>query len=173
MCIKKISLGQITIYGAIFMVLAGSLMHFVYEWSGKNVFVGLISATNESVWEHSKLFILPLFVTALVEYKKLGSATKVLWAKFVQIVFMSLFITSFFYTYTGALGSGENLLVDIGSFMAAVVVGQYISYRILKVKKDPRVSVAVSAVLLVLVFASFVFFTFYPLQIPLFEVIKH
>lgn len=48
-------------------------------------------------------------------------------AKVVQFGFMSLFITAFFYTYTGALGVEEQVLVDIMSFVAAIAAGQYLS----------------------------------------------
>lgn len=34
--------------------IIGSLMHFVYDWSGKAIIVGIIAPTNESIWEHLK-----------------------------------------------------------------------------------------------------------------------
>ena len=36
------------------IVIAGTLLHFVYGWSGRNLLVGLVSPVNESVWEHTK-----------------------------------------------------------------------------------------------------------------------
>lgn len=40
------------IYGILFTAAAGTLLHFVYEWSGSAVIVGLFAPVNESVWEH-------------------------------------------------------------------------------------------------------------------------
>ena len=39
----------------IFAMILGSLLHFTYEWSNENSFVGSFSAINESTWEHLKL----------------------------------------------------------------------------------------------------------------------
>ena len=47
---------------AVATVLLGSLNHFIYEWSGENVVAGLLFATNESVWEHIKLALLPMLL---------------------------------------------------------------------------------------------------------------
>ena len=43
------------IIGAVFTIITGTLLHFVYEWSGESLFVGIFSPINESVWEHLKL----------------------------------------------------------------------------------------------------------------------
>lgn len=49
-----------TILGVIFTFLAGTLLHFTYEWSGNNFWVGLFSPVNESTWEHMKLLFFPM-----------------------------------------------------------------------------------------------------------------
>lgn len=33
----------------------GTLAHFAYEWSGKQLLAGAFCAVNESTWEHMKL----------------------------------------------------------------------------------------------------------------------
>lgn len=151
------------------MVFAGSLLHFTYALSGQNAFVGIFSAVNESVWEHSKLFILPLFLVGLIELRLVKDVAKVLWTKLIEFMFMSLFITAFFYTYTGALGVSEVLVVDIASFVIAVVVGQYISFKMLSSKNKAPVDKYISAALLTLIFAAFSYFTFNPPAYPIFE----
>lgn len=55
---KKSSLCP-TIVGILFVSVLGVLMHFVYEWSGSNRFVGLFAPINESTWEHMKLLFFP------------------------------------------------------------------------------------------------------------------
>lgn len=42
------------------LVILGSLLHFVYEWSGGNRFVAIFGAVNESYWEHIKIAFWPL-----------------------------------------------------------------------------------------------------------------
>jgi len=164
---KNISLKKIIVLGAIFMIVAGSLLHFTYEWSGFNPIVGVLSAATESVWEHSKLFLLPLAIMAVIEYMKVKNLQKILWTVLVQLVFMVGFITVFFYTYTGAFGF-ENVIIDIGSFMVAVVLGQMIALRMLQSKSKPPVGKYISAAALATIFFMFVVFTFNPPALPIF-----
>ena len=39
----------------IFISVIGTLLHFMYEWSGHNKVVSLFAAVNESTWEHIKI----------------------------------------------------------------------------------------------------------------------
>lgn len=50
-----------------YTVLLGSLLHFVYGWSGSNVFAAGFSAVNESTWEHMKLLFFPVFLLTLLQ----------------------------------------------------------------------------------------------------------
>ena len=36
----------------IFIAIVGTLLHFVYDWSGQNPAVGIIAPVSESTWEH-------------------------------------------------------------------------------------------------------------------------
>ena len=56
--IKKLNIT--IIIGILAVWVSGSLFHFVYDWTGKNTFVGLFFPTNESTWEHMKLAFLPM-----------------------------------------------------------------------------------------------------------------
>ena len=49
---------KIKLYSIIIFLLVcglGVLSHFLYDWSGQNKIVGIISSINESTWEHLKL----------------------------------------------------------------------------------------------------------------------
>jgi len=63
---KKIQ--KFEIIGAIFSILVGSLLHFVYKWSGSHPLVAIIAAVNESTWEHLKLGFWPLLFWGILEY---------------------------------------------------------------------------------------------------------
>ena len=47
------------IVGFIATGLFGTLLHFVYEWTGGNRVIAVFSAVNESTWEHMKLLFIP------------------------------------------------------------------------------------------------------------------
>ena len=53
--------------GLFVTLIFGNLLHFVYDWSGKNRIVAAFAATNESTWEHMKLLVIPWVVWSLVE----------------------------------------------------------------------------------------------------------
>ena len=44
----------------ILTLILGTLLHFLYEWTGYNYLVGFISPVNESTWEHLKLLFFPV-----------------------------------------------------------------------------------------------------------------
>ena len=55
------------IVGFIATGLFGTLLHFVYEWTGGNRVIAVFSAVNESTWEHMKLLFIPFLVFTVVE----------------------------------------------------------------------------------------------------------
>ena len=50
------------------LFIIGSLMHFVYEWSGESIIVGIFAPTNESIWEHLKMTFWPMLIWWIVGY---------------------------------------------------------------------------------------------------------
>ena len=155
--------------GIVFIIVLGSILHFTFEWSGHQAIVGVFSAVNESVWEHLKLGFWPAIVFALIEFKYLKKATNnFLFGKTVGIYLIPVIITVLFYSYTAILG--ESLLViDILTFVIAVIVGQLVSYRLLTGKTLPYNLDRVSVIALLLLSLAFVFFTFYPPRLAMFQ----
>ena len=62
------SFSKFQVFSTIFSLISGVLLHFAYEWSDNNTFVGLFSAVNESTWEHLKLVFFPSLIYFLFEY---------------------------------------------------------------------------------------------------------
>jgi len=155
--------------GIVFIIIFGSILHFTFEWSGSQALVGVFSAVNESVWEHFKLGFWPAVVFALIEFKYLKKSTNnFLFAKTVGIYLIPVVIMVIFYSYTAILGE-SILVIDILSFVVAVIVGQLVSYRLLTWKTLPYNLDKVSLIALILLGLAFVLFTFYPPQLPMFQ----
>jgi len=53
---------RVMILAAIVVFVLGTLAHFVYDWSGQNSFIGLLTPVNESTWEHMKLLFFPMLI---------------------------------------------------------------------------------------------------------------
>ena len=51
----------------IFIAIVGTLLHFVYDWSGQNPAVGIIAPVSESTWEHLKLLFMPALLFTLIQ----------------------------------------------------------------------------------------------------------
>ena len=52
---------RVTTWLAFPLVTIGTLLHFVYDWTGQRRWVALFAAVNESYWEHIKIAFWPLF----------------------------------------------------------------------------------------------------------------
>lgn len=155
--------------GIIFIIAFGSVLHFTFEWSGRQVAVGVFSAVNESVWEHLKLGFWPAIAFALFEFKQLRkTVNNFLVAKTVSIYLIPTVIVIIFYSYTSILGK-SILAIDILTFIAAVIAGQTASYKLLTGKKLAHKLSIVCFIALLLLALAFVLFTFYPPRLTLFQ----
>ena len=63
-------------WGILFITLAGSLLHFTFELSGKWLPMAVISGVNESTWEHFKIGFWPAFIWAFLEFFVFGRKAK-------------------------------------------------------------------------------------------------
>ena len=157
------------IIGMLFIIMFGSLLHFTFEWSGYQQIVGVFSAVNESVWEHLKLGFWPALLYALIEYRFIKKRTNNFFlAKTVVVYAIAVIIPLIFYSYTAI--TGESIfLIDILSFIVAVIIGQLLSYRLLTHKQLSDKLEKLALVALLLLGVAFIVFTFYPPHLPLFQ----
>lgn len=156
------------ISGIIFVFLLGALLHFVFEWSGDSRIAGLFASVNESVWEHFKQGFWPMCLYAAIEYGFLrGRVNNFLTAKAVAVYIIPLITGLVFYGYTAIIGE-EILIVDILIFLAAIVVGQLTSYKIIISAELPRYTNAISSIFIIILALILMLFTFYPPHLPIF-----
>ena len=164
---KKNNILKFTIFSSIFVMILGTLLHFVYEWSGDNIFVASFSAVNESTWEHLKLLFFPMLLTTIIGYFYLNKDyANFLCARMFGILTALLFTVVFFYTYTGIIGT-NFAFIDISIFFIAVALGEFVSYKVLL--SDLKCNNVVAVFLLLILFICFVIFTYYPPQIGIFK----
>jgi hypothetical protein len=155
------------ILSTIFVMIIGTLLHFTFEWSHNNLFIGSFSAVNESTWEHLKLAFFPMLLTTIVGYFYTQKEfPNYLCAKTQGILVALSFIVVFFYTYTGIIGTNFAIL-DIASFFVAVILGEYVSYK--KIISKSYCSNSIALIILLILFLCFIIFTFYPPHIALFK----
>jgi hypothetical protein len=128
-------------WGILFITLFGSFLHFTFELSGGWKPLGIISAVNESVWEHLKLAFWPAVIYTILELiflRRKGVPGRNFWlAKAIGTYLMPVIIVINFYSYTAF--TGESILaVDISSFVIAVIAGQVVSYYLIRNLRLPN-----------------------------------
>lgn len=109
------------VIGIIFVVFAGCIFHFAYDWTGKNGIVGLFVPVNESVWEHMKLLFFPMlfyFPVFVMISKKDRSC--VVSSYCTGILTGTSLIPILFYVYTNIL-KRDILVLDISIFVLCTV----------------------------------------------------
>lgn len=154
--------------GFIAVSITGTLMHFIYEWSGNNKIVALFAPVNESPWEHLKLLFFPFVIYGIFEAVKLSDEKfNVSFAKFVGITAGMLITLSVFYVTKGALGKSFDA-VNIASFFIGIGFAFIISYNIINKSIGRGLINGISTALLIITAIGFIYFTLYPVKIPLF-----
>jgi uncharacterized membrane protein len=156
------------IAGTLFIIFLGTALHFTFDFSGKNPIVGSFSAVNESVWEHLKLPFWPALLWMLIEiYPLRKEVSNFFAAKAIGLIVMIVIIPAVFYAYT--VFTEEILVVDIATFMIAVVVGQVISYKLYKKDTPSKRTEIVALIVITLLAIIFVTFTYYPPHLSIFQ----
>jgi hypothetical protein len=154
--------------GIAIISLVGSAMHFVYGWSGNIAFIGAVAPVNESVWEHFKLGFFPTLAYGLILYAFLKrQMNNFAIGMAIELYLIPVLIGAIFYIYRAIVGH-EILAVDIASFVVAVAVGQLVSCNILSAKKFPWWTSILGIVLIAMLAAVFILFTFDPPHLPIF-----
>ena len=154
--------------GFAFTTLGGTILHFLYDWTGGSILASPFSGVNESTWEHMKLLFWPLFIYALVQRLFFKNQKNYWCVKLAEILLGLLLIPVLFYTYNGVFGKSPDW-INIAIFYittALVFFSEWWAYKNDRVQcGHPRLAFAAICLIGVL----FVVFTFAPPQIPLFR----
>lgn len=158
---------KLFIWGFLFVSVIGSLLHFVYEWSGNNSIVRLFAPWNESTWEHMKLLFFPMLIFILFLFFKLPEQNPLPVALSIGALAGLALIPILFYTYTGVLGFSV-MAIDIAIFYISVL-GAFLVGWFLKDKRSLADHRALALICLVIPAILFFIFSFYPPEIGLFQ----
>lgn len=146
--------------------LAGTILHFLYDWSGENALISLISGVNESTWEHMKLLFFPLFVFAIIQSRFFKDYRWFWHVKFCGTVAGLLVIPVLFYTWNGAFGRSPDWF-NITIFFIATATTFAVEMRLFA--KQHGLSRHLALGLLCLIGVLFIVFTLAPPHLPLFQ----
>ena len=117
------------IWGFAFILIFGTLGHFIFEWSGHRKWAGIFFAVNESTWEHIKLSIYPSFIWLIAEIAVRGFSHEIIIAQFASMVATMLLIPGLFYGYT-AITKKNWLITDIICFVLSLAAGRWVFVKV-------------------------------------------
>ena len=150
------------------VTFGGTILHFLYDWTGESILVAPFSGVNESTWEHMKLLFWPLFLFALIQRLFFREQNNYWCVKLAEILLGLVLIPVLFYTYNGAFGKSPDWVNIAIFYVTATVVFLFERWAFHKNRAScKRSSLAFTVILLIGVL--FVVFTFVPPQIPLFQ----
>ena len=156
-----------TFLGIIFVVIAGTISHFIYEWSGNNFILGFFFPVNESTWEHMKLCFFPMLLySCFMNFRIKENYPCATSSLLFGILLATFLIPVIFYTYTGIIGR-NNLFLDIATFIVSVILGFLAVYRLTLSCGMLHYTFCLGICVFALAFA-FLIFTYHPPDIGLF-----
>ncbi len=163
---RKVSLWQLM--GFAVTSLVGTILHFLYDWSGENIIAALFSGVNESTWEHMKLLFIPMFIFSIVQsffFKEFECFWK---NKLRGILLGLMLIPVIFYTYNGVIGRSPDWF-NIAIFFISAAVSYIYEARQFNKGDTKCKNKYLPFAILCLLFAAFVLFTFFTPYIAVFK----
>lgn len=136
----------------------GSLLHFVWAWSGRSAAVAVVAATSKSTWEHLKLAFWPALAITPIQRALYGPLPGWPPAVAIRCLLPSCLIVALAHGYR-ALTGGHALPVDLGIFASAVLAGELLGHAALthRFGRKSRIGAYGLLVLTTLVFSTLTF----------------
>ena len=162
---RSISLWQLT--GFAVTSLSGTLLHFLYEWTGQSTWAAPFSGVNESTWEHMKLLYFPMFIYGLIQGRYFRDRKDFWCVKLIGMVVGLTTIPVLFYTYNGAFGKSPDW-INIAIFFIAAAIAYLLENHLYNIRIIRCGRSTLAFVTMCLIGMCFIVFTFAPPHIPLF-----
>lgn len=145
---KKINL--LFYLSTIFIFLLSVLSHFAFKWSGYSNFVGFFAPTNESVFQHLKMFFYPIVLYYLISFlifaqKYNINPNKYFLAPLITVIATSFIVVGTYYTFNYGFNI-SSLIVDISSLFIGLLISSIISVNIYKHNKLVKIPGVVSLI---------------------------
>ncbi|MBR5322181.1 MAG: hypothetical protein IKU48_01365 [Clostridia bacterium] len=148
--------------------LSGTLLHFLYNWTGENKIAAFFSGVNESTWEHMKLLFWPMFLFAAFQsffFKDIQS----FWCVKLKGILLSVgLIPVIFYTYNGVIGKSPDW-INISIFFICAAIG-YVYETVLFKDEEKKCNYSrLAFAVLCIIALLFIVFTFVTPEIAVFK----
>ncbi|WP_278462859.1 DUF6512 family protein [Thomasclavelia spiroformis] len=167
--LKRIKPETYTLIGILVLFVVGSLFHFLYSLTGECFIIGLFVPINESIFEHTKMVVLPIFIWWFIFYlfrKKDLFVNAWFTSALIAMISAIIVIPMLFYFYSQAFGI-ESLVIDILILLVSLAIGQILGLHYYRHGKGIEYHFAI--VLMIVIIILFAFFTINPPAFPIFN----
>ena len=164
----KRSVGLWQFVGFAVVSLGGTVLHFLYDWLGKAVWVASFSGVNESTWEHMKLLFWPMLLFALVQGFLFRDRADFWCVKLRGSLLGLALIPVLFYTYNGAIGTSPDWL-NIAIFFVSAAIVFFYEYRLFKSERLSCQRPVLAIAALCFIALLFIVFTFVTPELGIFR----
>ena len=162
------TIGIWQLFGFAVTSLAGTVLHFLYEWLGEAVWIAPFSGVNESTWEHMKLLFWPAFIFAIVQSLFLRDRNDFWCVKLRGILLGLILIPIIFYTYNGIIGKSPDW-INIAIFFISAAIAYLYEARLFDGHEMRCDSPKTALAALCMIALLFVLFTFVTPEIAIFK----
>ena len=156
------------LWGFAVSVLGGTLLHFLYDWFGKPIWIAPFSSVNESTFEHMKLFFFPALIFAIIQSFFFKEQENFWCIKFKGTSLALILIPVLFYTYNGAIGKSPDW-INIAIFFISAAVAFIYELSLFNSEKSCILSEKWCIFALFMMVICFVVFTFKAPEIGIFK----
>jgi len=110
----------------LWLILAGSMVHELYAWTGDNFIISLFAPVDESLWEHFKLGYGALLLWMPIERWVLHvRGHTYAFARAAGLIILNAVVIVMFFTVRTHVPEPWRLTADIGSYLlGALAMGQ-------------------------------------------------
>ncbi len=144
------------------LTIVGSLLHFLYDWTGEKRWAAVLGAVNESYWEHIKIAVWPVLVLQIVLFF-MGGHRYSAFIPAATVAIYSLPISMIGIVWLYKYFTKRNILwVDIAVFGVVIVLAQFIFVQLLQQLQADGVTIALSVPYLLGILGAFWRFTLRP-----------
>jgi len=150
------------IAGAALAMVIIRYAHFIYD-NNPCLFTSLFFPVNESIWEHNKLFVLPVLPVYLLIYAIIGRKYRnYIPAALFSLIIMPLLSSIFFELYLIIAGTHHAISGIVASILI-LIAGFTLSWRLAIREKNIKKPIAIALIVFVVVLIiAMAVFTYYP-----------
>ena len=164
----KRSIGLWQLWGFAVTSLAGTLLHYLYDWTDNVLWAAPFSGVNESTWEHMKLLFWPLFVYAIFQSFFFRDREDFWCVKLKGSLLGLVLIPVIYYTYNGAVEKSPDWL-NIAIFFVSAASSYLCETRMFRTDASGCPSPKLCFAVLCLIGILFILFTFVTPELGIFR----